>query len=77
MPVKTITIDIEAYKILSRRKRAGQSFSQLIKERLGRRMIGKDLRALVGRARISEKVLDGVDVQVRARRGQRARRVKL
>ena len=77
MPVKTITIDIEAYEILSRRKRAGQSFSQVIKERLGRRMTGKDLRALVGRTRVSEKLLDAIDAQVCARRGQRARRVNL
>lgn len=77
MAVKTITIDMEAYEILSRHKGAGQSFSQVIKERLGRRMTGKDLLAIATRAGLSEKTLDAIDAQVRARRGEKARRVKL
>jgi predicted CopG family antitoxin len=68
MAVKTITIDMEAYKILSSRKRADQSFSQVIKERLGRRMTGRDLRALVRRIRLSSETLDAIDAQVRTRR---------
>jgi len=77
MPVKTITIDIEAYEILSRHKSPGQSFSQVIKQRLGRRMTGKDLRAAVSRTRLSADILDAIDAQVRARRTQRARRLRL
>lgn len=77
MPVKTITIDHEAYEILSRHKRAGQSFSQVIKERLGRRMTGRDLLRLAAQVRVTEKTLDAVDAQVRARRRSRARPVKL
>jgi predicted CopG family antitoxin len=77
MAVKTITIDMKAYEILSRHKGAGQSFSQVIKERLGRRMTGKDLLAIATRAGLSEKTLDAIDAQVRARRGEKARRVKL
>ncbi len=67
MPVKTITIDLEAYEILSRHKRAGQSFSQVIKERLGRRTTGRDLLDAVRRLRLEEETLDAIDAEVRAR----------
>src|SRR5436309_15879253 len=65
MAVKTITIDLEAYEILARHKRAGQSFSQLIKQRLGARMTGRDLAQAVARTRISEQSLDAIDARVR------------
>ena len=77
MAVKTITIDMEAYEILSRCKRKGESFSQTIKQRLGRRATGEDLRAAVARAQLSERTLDAIDSLVNARRSSPARRVKL
>ncbi len=77
MAVKTITIDLEAYEILSRRKGAGQSFSDVIKERLGKRMTGGDLRTLAARGRLSKDTLDAIETQLRARRSQRARLVRL
>jgi predicted CopG family antitoxin len=77
MAVKTITIDVEAYEILSRHKGRGQSFSQVIKQRLGRRMTAKELLAHARRARLSDKTLDRIDAQVRARRHDKARPVKL
>ena len=77
MPVKTITIDLEAYEILSRHKRDGQSFSQVIKERLGRRTTGRDLLRVVAQVRLAGDTLDAIDAQVRARRRSRARPVTL
>jgi len=77
MAVKTITIDLEAYEILSRCKRRGESFSQAIKHRLGRRMTGDDLRAAIARTRLSERTLDAIDSRVTARRSNPARRIKL
>ncbi len=76
MAVKTITIDLEAYEILARHKRAGQSFSQVIKQRLGGRMTGRDLAQAVARARISERTLDAIDTQIRSRRSSPARAPK-
>ena len=77
MAVKTITIDLEAYEILSRRKRAGQSFSNVIKEQLGRRKTGADLRAALGQVRLSPDTLDRVEAQLRGRRKNPARVTKL
>jgi len=68
MAVKTITIDLEAYEILSRRKRAGQSFSKVIKEQLGRRKTGADLRTVLKQVRLSPQTLDRVEAQLRERR---------
>ena len=72
MAVKTITIDLEAYEILARHKRAGQSFSQVIKQRLGGRMTGRDLAQAVARTRLSERTLDAIEADT-ARRSTPAR----
>jgi predicted CopG family antitoxin len=77
MAVKTITIDLEAYEVLSRHKRPGQSFSQVIKERLGMRVTGADLKAAIARARLAEDTVDAVEAQVEARRTSPARKVRL
>ncbi|MBI3047222.1 MAG: hypothetical protein HYY76_02825 [Acidobacteria bacterium] len=76
MAVKTITIDLEAYEKLARAKKAGQSFSDVIKERLGRKT-GRDLWSALARGVPSDQTLDLIDVQVRARRRSRARAPKL
>lgn len=72
MAVKTITIDIEAYETLARRKRPGQSFSEVIKQHFAGGSTGHDLLAAVQRLAISEATVDAVEAQIRARRRSRA-----
>jgi predicted CopG family antitoxin len=77
MAVKTITIDMEAYAILARRKRPGQSFSQVIKTHFGPQPTAGRFLALARTIRIGERALDAMDRQVRARRDSPARVAKL
>ena len=67
MAVKTITIDVEAYELLARNKREGQSFSQVIKEHFSSSKTGEDLKAALRETRVSERTLEAIDAQVRAR----------
>ena len=73
MSVKTITIDLEAYGLLARRKQAGQSFSQLIKAHFGRQPTAADFRALLRNVSLSDDAVAAMEGQVRARRANRAR----
>lgn len=68
MAVKTITIDIEAYESLARHKRAGESFSQVIKTHFGRRRTGRDLKQILQQVRLSPATLSGIEAVVKARR---------
>ena len=77
MAVKTITIDIEAYEVLSRSKKPGQSFSRVIKERLGGRKTGADLWNVLAGEPPTEATLDLIDSQVKRRRHNRSRAPKL
>ena len=77
MAVKTITIDIEAYEMLARCKKPGQSFSQVIKERVGTQKTGQDLWNALASAAPSEATLDLIDAQVKTRRRNRAWAPKL
>lgn len=76
MAVKTITIDLEAYGLLARRKQAGQSFSDVIKAHFGPQPTARRFRELLTTIRLSDATLDGVDRQIRARRRERARAVR-
>ena len=76
MAVKTITIDLEAYSLLSRRKREGQSFSQVIKTHYGPQPTAGRFLALVRTVRLSDEALDAMDRQVRLRRADPARAVR-
>jgi predicted CopG family antitoxin len=75
--VKTITIDLEAYEALARRKRKGESFSQIIKEHFVRRTTGRDLSALLPAIRLSAGTLEKLDELIATRRRDRAKAPKL
>lgn len=77
MAVKTITIDLEAYDLLARHKRPGQSFSEVIKERLGGTSTAADLLRLAPRTQLSPEALDAVDRVIGRRRRDFARAPKL
>ncbi len=77
MAVKTITIDMEAYGLLSRHKREGQSFSQVIKSHFGPQpTAGRLLEHLRG-IRVSSDTLASMERQVRSRQEHPARAVRL
>lgn len=77
MAVKTITIDLEAYETLSRFKRKGQSFSEVIKERFGTRRTARDLLAALEKVKLSDETLDNIERQVKLRRRDVAKAPKL
>ena len=76
MAVKTITIDLEAYALLSRHKREGESFSQVIKARFGPLPTAARFLERVRAVRLHESTLDAVDALVRARSLEPARAVR-
>ena len=77
MAVKTITIDLEAYEALARRKRAGESFSQVIKSHFGRSRTGRGLKQILERVRLDEATIDRVEAVVRSRRKSPVRAAKV
>jgi len=77
MAVKTITIDMQAYEALRRRKRPNQSFSDVIKERFGTGATGATLRAALDSIALDPSTLDATDALVASRRRSPARAAKL
>lgn len=77
MAVKTITIDIEAYETLSRHKRSGQSFSDVIKERFGPVMTVGRLKERVKTVRFSQEFIDNVERIIEDRKRSPIRMIKL
>ncbi len=76
MAVKTITIDLEAYTLLARRKAAGQSFSDVIKAHFGAMPTAGAFRTLLREVRFGDDALDAMDRQVKSRRLDQARSAK-
>ena len=77
MAVKTITIDLDAYAALSRHKRPGQSFSQVIKEYFGTNKTGRELSEALERVSVADDTIDAIEERVAERRKDRARAVRL
>ena len=73
MAVKTITITLEAYSLLAREKRAGQSFSQVITEHFAPQPDVAGFRHLLRGVHLNPDALEAMDRQVQARRGSPAR----
>jgi predicted CopG family antitoxin len=67
MATKTISIDLEAYEALRRRKRRGESFSDVIKKHFIRGATGRELRGALDRVRLDESTLDAADELVKKR----------
>jgi predicted CopG family antitoxin len=67
MAVKTITLDLEAYELLRRRKRGAQSFSQVIKEHFRREHTIGDLRRALNDVSLDERTLGLIDEQITRR----------
>jgi predicted CopG family antitoxin len=76
MAVKTITIDMEAYGLLSRQKREGQSFSDVIKAHFAPQPTVGAFRQLLKGMRVGEDALDAMARQVSQRSRDRARVAK-
>jgi predicted CopG family antitoxin len=72
MATKTITIDLQAYEALKRRKGRGDSFSDVIKRHFGG-VTGRDLHHLLDRVGLDEGTLDRLDEVVGERQGHPAR----
>jgi predicted CopG family antitoxin len=67
MAVKTITIDLEAYALLSRQKREGQSFSQVIKAHFGPQPTAGRFLGRIRSVRFSDDALSAMDMVVKSR----------
>jgi predicted CopG family antitoxin len=72
MEAKIITLDQEAYSLLFRSRKEGQSFSQVIKEHFAGGKTGKDLQEALKSVRLSEETLAAIEEQIALRQAHRA-----
>jgi len=77
MAVKTITIDMEAYNLLSRHKKEGQSFSQTIKAHFGEQPTAGRLLQRVRGIKMSQEYIDDMRKIIRDRKLDPPRPVEL
>lgn len=61
MAVKTITIDLEAYEILSNQKNQGESFSQVIKRRFRPKPRFEDFLRTLRTSALSDQTLNHIE----------------
>lgn len=73
MAVKTITIDIEAYELLSDQKNEGESFSQVIKRRLRSKPKFEEILKTIRKSEISDQVLNDMESTSRRIRKEKLR----
>jgi predicted CopG family antitoxin len=67
MATKTISIDLEAYEALRRRKRSGESFSDVIKKYFAQGVTGQEFLGMLEHLRLEASTLEAVDELVRLR----------
>jgi len=68
MAVKTITIDMQAYELLSAEKRGNESFSKVIKRRLRPVRTARSLLESAANLALSDETLTHLEEIVRARK---------
>ena len=73
MPVKTITIDMEAYGLLAAEKRRNESFSRVIKRKFRRAGPAKALLDRLDDVCLSAGTLKSLDKILKARNKSRAK----
>jgi hypothetical protein len=77
MAVKTITIDMEAYDLLSRNKGEGQSFSEVIKAHFGRPLtVGEFKKRIRTMKPFSQDFSDRMDDVIAARKTNPAKKIE-
>ena len=67
MAVKTITVDMDAYELLSAEKRRDESFSKVIKRRLRPARTARSLLAVLPECLLSADTLEHTEMIVRSR----------